>query len=559
MFFVQCGFDLILLLFRVLDKMNFSMFLNGIILYEQSLPMTSVCFLSVVSGPIMLMFLPWRLSEFSNRSGGMPNLRMYRIIMYSEVAISTVRFISISASMERYSSAQISILLSFIGLLFASTHIFVKLRALSIQQYDVEIREKTKNNLLNYDMESLRDTVNATDLDVDSNNLPKKNELDDYASYVETLRQSRASIEELRLSNRLRASNRMSSFAIITPRSSSIVDKRNEIGMKYQLSQSLYPDENINVLRSQLAMHNIKPLEYIPLKEIKRRIAELTNAVNRGDAFDENELDHLLKCMEVNEEYIRETIEQERIWREKILSYSQECLKEQRKFISPDIFVSSLKQLIENKSIPAALAKRLINKKCLWLIRMDPSYICKLHYAELNSKFSVQGNNLDIVETLAIYACVPAKFPNDTNGKKALWRNNLEVSVKRLISSKENCTLSSALLRNPAYKNYTGSFTSEELFDPETLKSIDEDLASRSNSRSASTSVDSYSVSRTASVDSGVQSPLHEVLASGSPLASSNKLMISEITPLGAEAKLSIKSQLQHVLNGGSSRERNKG
>jgi hypothetical protein len=200
----------------------------------------------------------------------------------------------------------------------------------------------------------------------------------------------------------------------------------------------------------------------------------LTEAMNREEIIDENEFDHLLRCMDVNQEYIQEQKEKDRFWREKISAYAQECLIEQRRFIPPDIFSSTQTQLVHEKGIPAILAKRLMQKKCLWLIRMSESYISKLHYAELQGKYSIEGNNLDIVETLAISACVPVKFPNDGNGKKALWRKSLDDTVKKLMTSKENNTLSASLLRNQAYSNQVGTFTSNELYCPETVTIDDE-------------------------------------------------------------------------------------
>jgi hypothetical protein len=115
---------------------------------------------------------------------------------------------------------------------------------------------------------------------------------------------------------------------------------------------------------------------------------------------------------------------------------------------------------------------------------MSESYISKLHYAEFQGKYSVEGNNLDIVETLAIYASVPMKFANDGSGKKALWRKSLQDMVKKLMTSKEKNTLSASQLRNPAYKNHIGLFTSDELYNPDMMSSAnDEESSSGCGSR----------------------------------------------------------------------------
>jgi hypothetical protein len=316
------------------------------------------------------------------------------------------------------------------------------------------------------------------------------------------------------------------------------------------------------VLQNQLRSLNAKPLTYIPLSEIKERIAILTDAVNRNEAFDEYELDHLLQCMEVNEEYIQEKQEKEKQWREKIYSYAQECLIEQMKFIPPDIYQCTLSMLITDKNIPVALAKRFMSKKCLWLIRMAPSYISKLHYAELQGKYSVEGNNLDIVEILAIYACVPVKFPNDGNGKKALWRKSLEETAKKIITSKENNTLTAALIRNPAYKSHIGTFTSTELYNPETLNCVDDNtvigVTDGSISKSTVIGVTDGSISKSTDPlrlisQDEVNNPLHS-------LGLATKVLeTSSIIPMATEEKINIKSQLENILLGRSRRSRSDG
>jgi hypothetical protein len=70
--------------------------------------------------------------------------------------------------------------------------------------------------------------------------------------------------------------------------------------------------------------------------------------MNRGEIFDESEFDYLLRCMDVNKEFIEEQKEKERLWGEQISTYAQECLMEQRRFIPPDIFVSTQTQLVHD-------------------------------------------------------------------------------------------------------------------------------------------------------------------------------------------------------------------
>jgi hypothetical protein len=96
--------------------------------------------LSIISDPIILIFLPWRKSEFSVRSGGFPTLRVYRVIMYSEVFISLIRFITVISSSDNTSMSQLSTLTTFLQFSLCVIHIFVKLRSFDIDQYDIEIK-----------------------------------------------------------------------------------------------------------------------------------------------------------------------------------------------------------------------------------------------------------------------------------------------------------------------------------------------------------------------------------------------------------------------------------
>jgi hypothetical protein len=44
-----------------------------------------------------------------------------------------------------------------------------------------------------------------------------------------------------------------------------------------------------------------------------------------------------------------------------------------------------------------SLAKRIITKRCLWLICISQSDIAKMHVADLTSKYSPEAQNLDVM------------------------------------------------------------------------------------------------------------------------------------------------------------------
>ncbi len=74
-------------------------------------------------------------------------------------------------------------------------------------------------------------------------------------------------------------------------------------------------------------------------------------------------------------------------WQESISAYAQECLETMRSFIPPAIFFTSLQSLQNDANYSVELSKRLITKKCLWLVRVTAADIERLHIGELQGMF----------------------------------------------------------------------------------------------------------------------------------------------------------------------------
>ena len=79
--------------------------------------------------------------------------------------------------------------------------------------------------------------------------------------------------------------------------------------------------------------------------------------------------------------------------------FSQECLFAMRGFVSPGIFSASLASLVGEDGISEPLAKRLLNKKCLWLLRMETEDIQKMHEADL------LGRLTSLLRCVAVLCC----------------------------------------------------------------------------------------------------------------------------------------------------------
>lgn len=209
----------------------------------------------------------------------------------------------------------------------------------------------------------------------------------------------------------------------------------------------------LEILRTQLRKDGKTPLEFIPLVDLQTEVAALFALANNGLAFSESRLDYLLMCMDLNPEYSTQKEAESRAWREQIITYANDCLQIMRGFIPSDIFSSSLNALTKD-GISLDLAKRIMSKKCLWLVRVSTKDISRMHVAELQGRFNSEAQGLDIVELAAIFAMVPEKFLNDdAYGRKERWRKSLEETLKTYYSQMKNKSLPKLKLRHTVYKD----------------------------------------------------------------------------------------------------------
>lgn len=252
------------------------------------------------------------------------------------------------------------------------------------------------------------------------------------------------------------SSNKLPDKSNTLSRQDSAVSNRS---LKYR-----YPDETIAILRSQLVKEGQLPLEYMPLGELKQEMQKHFDLANQGKPYDEGRLDYLLKCLDLNPDYQAEKEKENAAWRNQIDAFAKESLETMRGFIPPHIFNSTQQTLTTNDGVSLDLAKRILSKKCLWLIRVSVTDINKMHVAELQGRFNHEAQGLDLIELAAIFASVPPKFLNDdAKGSKEKWRASLEDSLKQYYMQHQKGTLPKLKQRNPAYKGLQPLFTQDEL------------------------------------------------------------------------------------------------
>jgi hypothetical protein len=186
------------------------------------------------------------------------------------------------------------------------------------------------------------------------------------------------------------------------------------------------------------------------LLAIMAEIGSIMEQVNLGESYDNNRLEHLIKLQEENLEFKQSIIEENERWRDEVNIYCAECLDVMRSFVPPNIHRATLEDLLQ-LHLPEDIAKRILFKPCLWMTRMSTDEIARLHIADLQARYDVHSQNLDVVELAAVYCSWPDRFNNDTTGKKIAWRESIERELKFMIEDKDADCLAKNKLRHPAY------------------------------------------------------------------------------------------------------------
>jgi hypothetical protein len=388
-----------------------------------------------------LVFLPWVSSIFLEKSGGFPNMWLFQSVKASKCLYLITLTLILGTATESSLATKLNLLLSVALCLYSFCVVVLKLKLEDIAQYELKLVPK--------------DAVVGLGMGV----------------FVETLDPANK-VKDLESMNPL--TNIVEVFPVVT--TSNIVEDalvvadesgeermmraseeflRDSVG--YFPSTIPFPDEQVKVLQQQLRELNAKPLEYIPLLELKREIQEIISKMNRGEECGEDmmqRLDHLLRCLENSREY-KEEQEQELVkWVDDNSDFFEEALVLMRRIIPKDIFECSISDLKSVHLMSAPLAKRIFDKKCLWLIRMKKDYINKIHESDLLGKYSFQAQNLDLVELSAIYCSLPNDFANDFSGKKKQLKISLLMELKKIVTLHRDNRLPANKIRNPVYKDH---------------------------------------------------------------------------------------------------------
>jgi hypothetical protein len=216
---------------------------------------------------------------------------------------------------------------------------------------------------------------------------------------------------------------------------------------------------HITMLLKQLEAHGDSGIQEIvsfetAKKELQAALKLLMSGEDvNGDA--EKAFEKWDKFIQNHPEHIAE---QERIleqWNADNEEANAEKLHLMRSYVPPDIWSTSQERLRE-AGLKADVARRIWTKKVIWFVRADPSRIARVHAADLNIAYSIQG--LDIAELRAVWASLPATFENDGDKRKAAWRDKVRTKLKEMVSKEAQGSLSKVAKRAHCYgKEQTAS------------------------------------------------------------------------------------------------------
>ena len=181
-----------------------------------------------------------------------------------------------------------------------------------------------------------------------------------------------------------------------------------------------YAEASFEVHKTQMINAGITPLEFIPLGPLKKELSYLCAKANNNESYDQRRLDYLILCLEVNPQYMIEKSEARRIWKQDAIKFCKESHDTICSFIPVNIKSANVLSLQTEQGYSLELAKRIMSRKCLWLVRIEIDEIAKMHEADLLYRYNTGGQQLDVVELAAVLASMPNYFHNDPMKKNKI-------------------------------------------------------------------------------------------------------------------------------------------
>lgn len=212
--------------------------------------------------------------------------------------------------------------------------------------------------------------------------------------------------------------------------------------------------EHIQILKNQLELAGIKPIDdIITYEDAKEKLKQSLILASEKDSFENiSEVERWDSFVTSHPKFILEKQNEEEQWKLLQNESITESLNIQKNIIPKDITNLSIEDLTK-RNMNKQLATRIFRNKSLWLVHFSKEEISKLHFADLQYKFSNVG--LDIIELKALYACLPDEFMFDHNNKKQIWKKDIIERLKELTNQEKMNKLPKKYVRNYCYLQST--------------------------------------------------------------------------------------------------------
>ena len=219
---------------------------------------------------------------------------------------------------------------------------------------------------------------------------------------------------------------------------------------------------HISMLLKQLEAHGESGIqEIVSLETAKKELQTAFKLVMDGDDVNGEGEKAIAKWDKYIQNHPEHIAEQEQLvakWDEDNRGINAEKLRLMRTYVPPDIWSTS-KERLRAAGLKPDVAQRIWSKKVIWFIRAEQSRIARIHAADLDITYSIQG--LDIMELRAVWASLPKTFENDGDNRKAAWRDKVATKLKEMVSKDQRGALSNVMKRARCYgsdRTATGPF-----------------------------------------------------------------------------------------------------
>ncbi|KAJ1447355.1 hypothetical protein M885DRAFT_543109 [Pelagophyceae sp. CCMP2097] len=223
----------------------------------------------------------------------------------------------------------------------------------------------------------------------------------------------------------------------------------------------------VRALRSKLSSQAADGAEDKTLDELEGDLKRAAEKLFSGDTTVEAELENIDRAIRAHPDFVERIAQQSADWEREQLPLNLAALERTRRLVPRDINSSTSRRVHAAFSAAAAsrgvsdarrlrgysnAAKRVWSTPALWLVRLEPARVRKLHPADLRSRFAV--NSLDVVELRAVYAVLPFDFDADSDGAKKAWREQARSKLQELVERERQGTLNKAQQRHASYVEF---------------------------------------------------------------------------------------------------------